>query len=332
MLTQKEAENIIHNHLHQLNTHKLLEWAVFAQDFSAYLNMLGASGNKTVYVTHSITHYGVISYGSQSFSHEYDIVYPLDEIAQDARGSGSTFTAAIIANHFKPEIVTSQIDNIKFAAYMAIIRKNSGPNFYTELRIEAGEYRKREGEIEHLHIVEDPRRSIFISFSSFDVDISDKVYKLLLKIGIRKENIFYTNMPGYVGSADDFAKVIKENIFAKPLVLLLNSNNYKNSQMCNIELGAAWVIDSKIFPLLSPVLQGFNVLPNIIATRNGCNLSIDNRVLWLINVVRNFIGLPSIGDELDVIDAGYREIIKNFAQENRISKETQNHQPKHVKQ
>jgi len=317
VLTQKEAENIACNRRHLKQTKELLDWVEFTKEFRGYLDALGATGDKAVYIMNNITHYGVISYGSHSFSHEYDVLYPLDEKAQDARGSGSTFTAAIIANHFKPETHNS-VDCIKFAAYMAIIRKKSGAAFISELGRAVGEYRQKDGEVDHLHIVEDPIRSIFFSFSSRDCKISDKLYELLIDLGLKETDIFYSNNPDEIAPATSFVKEIKEEISSKPLFLVLNSENYKNSQMCIIELGAAWIVGSKIFPLLSPVLPGYKPLPTIISEINGCDLYVESRVLWLVNSLRKFVGYPSLGDKLDEIDALSKLRIEKFASENKL--------------
>jgi len=319
VLTQKEAENIACNRRHVKKEQDLLAWVEIENEFRGYLDTLGAEGKKTVYITKSITRYGVISYGSgsegsNSSSHEYDVVYPLDEKVQDARGSGSTFTAAIIANHFKPDI-HHPIDNVKFAAYMAIIRKESGAAFHAELERAATKYRRMDGEIDQLNIVEDPERSIFISFSSLDSHISDDVHQLLLDFGIPKKDIFYTNNTT-IPFADSFVQAIKDNIYKKPLVLVLNSVNYRKSEICNIELGAAWVIESKILPLISPALPEHNSLPIVIATNNGCRLHVAQSVLWLINEVQKFLGYKPLGDDIDKLDKGDQAMIKVFASKN----------------
>jgi len=110
---------------------------------------------------------------------------------------------------------------------------------------------------------------IFISHSSKDKKIVgafiDKVLKLCLKI--ESNQIFCTSFEeSTIKSGNDFRQAIKENLLKSSLVILIITENYKNSEVCLNEMGAAWALTNKVVSFILPPITyssvGFIHEPN----------------------------------------------------------------------
>jgi hypothetical protein len=110
---------------------------------------------------------------------------------------------------------------------------------------------------------------VFISHSSKDKDLIklfiDKILKLSLKI--ESEQIFCTSLEeSTIKSGEDFRNAIKENLQKASLVILVISDNYRQSEVCLNEMGAAWVLNSKVVSFIVPPVNyssvGFIQEPN----------------------------------------------------------------------
>lgn len=94
-------------------------------------------------------------------------------------------------------------------------------------------------------------KKIFISHSSLDTEIGEKFVDLLIEIGIPKEIIFFSSRYHTgVEIGHDFHKEIKEHLRTCEIVMFLLTKNFYNSPACLNEMGAAWVLDKNIYPIL----------------------------------------------------------------------------------
>lgn len=96
---------------------------------------------------------------------------------------------------------------------------------------------------------------IFISHSSKDSYILDKFVSLVLKqaCGYESEEIVYTsNQSTGVGPWDSIPLFIKNSMSTSNLVLFIISENYRESEACLNEMGAAWALEKKTIPILFP--------------------------------------------------------------------------------
>lgn len=99
---------------------------------------------------------------------------------------------------------------------------------------------------------------IFISHSSKDNGILNKFVNLILKqaCGYEDENIVYTSSQSTGAEpGDSIPLFIKESLNTSDLVLFIISENYKKSEACMNEMGAAWALDKKTIPILFPNLS-----------------------------------------------------------------------------
>ncbi len=94
---------------------------------------------------------------------------------------------------------------------------------------------------------------LFISHSSRDQEIADAFVDLLTGgLGVYINDIFCSSTDGTkIGIGDPWRETIKKNIEKAKLVFFIVSKDFKYSEICQNELGAAWIIDiKKIIPLL----------------------------------------------------------------------------------
>lgn len=94
---------------------------------------------------------------------------------------------------------------------------------------------------------------IFISHSSLDKDIVDLFKNIILNagLGIADDDIAYTSAPETgVPTGGNIPQYIKENIADSDFVFFMISDNYRKSEVCLNEMGAAWALDKNVKPLL----------------------------------------------------------------------------------
>ena len=94
---------------------------------------------------------------------------------------------------------------------------------------------------------------VFISHSSKDKDIVSLFKDIILKsgIGLTDKDIFYTSSPETgVPIGENIPLYIKKNLKECDFVFLMISENYKKSEVCLNEMGAAMVWGNKYIPIL----------------------------------------------------------------------------------
>ena len=98
---------------------------------------------------------------------------------------------------------------------------------------------------------------IFISHSSIDSQIGEKFLDVLDDLGINKNNIFYSSKYHTgVQVGKDFHKVIKKALQESEVVIFLLTKNFYKSAACLNEMGASWIMEKEIIPVL---LDGLTV-------------------------------------------------------------------------
>jgi|GEM_PF-6454192 hypothetical protein len=97
-------------------------------------------------------------------------------------------------------------------------------------------------------------QKIFINHSSKDADLVEQFINniLILGLGLKSEEIFCTSYYGTdVKSGEDFKKAILNELTNAKMVLQIITSNYKASEVCLNEMGAAWVVSDKVVPLIA---------------------------------------------------------------------------------
>ena len=94
---------------------------------------------------------------------------------------------------------------------------------------------------------------VFLSHSSKDKSIVDLFKSVLLNVGlgIADKDIAYTSaVETGVQLGCSIPQYIKSNIADSDFVFLFISENYRHSEVCLNEMGAAWALDRNVKPLL----------------------------------------------------------------------------------
>lgn len=127
---------------------------------------------------------------------------------------------------------------------------------------------------------------IFISHSSKDIDYVKSFVEniLLLGLDIPSERIFCSSMEGHgVKSGQYIPDRLKEEINKSTLALLFISKNYKSSEICLNEVGAAWATLDKeaVIPILLPNID-FSEIGFLDLSRLGLKIYEREGILKLI--------------------------------------------------
>lgn len=99
------------------------------------------------------------------------------------------------------------------------------------------------------------KKRIFISHASKDNELIGKFVDLifLLGMGMDSEIIAYTSREDTgVPAGESIPQFIQDNIACADIVLLMISDNYKSSEVCLNEMGAAWALNKHIIQILLP--------------------------------------------------------------------------------
>lgn len=100
------------------------------------------------------------------------------------------------------------------------------------------------------------KKSIFISHATKDKELVRAFVELLEEgIGVPENEIFCSSLEEFgIPVGENFISYIKSMIQAPDIVIILLSPCYFQSNFCVSELGAAWALSHKIFPILVPPL------------------------------------------------------------------------------
>ena len=95
------------------------------------------------------------------------------------------------------------------------------------------------------------QKKIFISHSSLDTQIGEKFVDALIELGVDKNLIFYSSRYHTgVEIGKDFHSVIKNQLKNCEIVVFLLTRNFYQSPACLNEMGAAWILEKNILPIL----------------------------------------------------------------------------------
>lgn len=139
-------------------------------------------------------------------------------------------------------------------------------------------------------------KKVFISHSSLDKEIvSLFVNKILVAgCGLRQDDILYTSCEDTgVGNGEDIPTAIKQGIQGCRLFLMMVSENYRGSEVCMNEMGAAWITDSieKRCILLLPGV-GFERIGWLMSLRKANKLDEEDGLNHFHDIIVPLFGLP----------------------------------------
>jgi len=166
---------------------------------------------------------------------------------------------------------------------------------------------------------------IFISHSSKNSDYGNAIVELLIRIGIKNEQIIYTSNTAYgIPIGQNIFNWLKDRINEKPHVIYLLSTEYYSSIACLNEMGAAWVIENQHTMIFTPNfrLDSYEFQNGAIDPRElGFFLYDKERLTSFIETLINSFGIKS---NLVFINQQIDSFIKNIKKLENEQKNTDN--------
>lgn len=141
-------------------------------------------------------------------------------------------------------------------------------------------------------------KKIFISHSSLDAKMVEKVIDILEAIGVPSNKIFCTSFEGYgVKLGSDFLDVIKNELDSNVMVLFILSSNFYSSVVSLCEMGATWVKTNQHIPILIPPFD-YGDIKGVIPTTHGMKVNEKDKLNSLKDSVIEFIGIEEVNSSV----------------------------------
>jgi len=168
------------------------------------------------------------------------------------------------------------------------------------------------------------KNKIFISHSSADVEYVKAFVENILKLGldINADRIFCTGIDGQgIKSGKYIPDSLREEILKSSLAILFISKNYKESEICLNELGAAWVTLPKknVIPFLLPDVN-FNDLGFLNIGRIGLKIYTHEGIIKFVQDCKNSLNNNLNFERVSVQVRAYLESINKISTSNIIEK------------
>lgn len=123
---------------------------------------------------------------------------------------------------------------------------------------------------------------IFISHSENDVKIAEKLIIFLQSsLYINDDEIRCSSVPGHMLKFGNISEIIKDDIVKSPIIIFLVTQRSLKSQWVMFELGASWIKNMTIVPIIGPNLS-FKNLPGPLDTHSAIeidNPNVSNRLM-----------------------------------------------------
>jgi hypothetical protein len=98
-------------------------------------------------------------------------------------------------------------------------------------------------------------------------------------MGIPRKEIFCTSVEGRgVKSGDDFREKLREVLRGCKIAILIATPNYKMSEICLNEMGAAWSLDCKVLPCIVDLKSDFQAVGVLLNPKQAENLVVETEL------------------------------------------------------
>ena len=158
-------------------------------------------------------------------------------------------------------------------------------------------------------------RKFFISHSSEDKAIVNGFVKEILKVGcgFKDSDIFCTLDPTVIRTGDDFRIKIVENLRECDFILLFISENYRQSEICQNEMGAAWALDNKrVLPFILPNTT-FNDMGFLNEVKQGASITDKRKLDEFYSEICEYYGISSDWPSFNKAKEDFIEIINQLS-------------------
>jgi len=126
---------------------------------------------------------------------------------------------------------------------------------------------------------------IFISHSELDVDIAEKMVEYLISaLEVQDHEIRCSSVPGHKLQFGKISEIIKKDISNNPVIIVIITPKSLKSKWVMFELGASWVKDLTIIPIVSPNLT-YKAIPDPLSEHATIELSNPNSASRLSDLI-----------------------------------------------
>lgn len=154
-------------------------------------------------------------------------------------------------------------------------------------------------------------KRIFISHSSQDETIVKGFIKdiLMAGCGFRRTDIFCTLDHTAIRTGDDFRNEIVENMKKCDFILCMISDNYRKSEVCQNELGAAWAMEGKrVLPFKFPNL-GFSEIGFLNVVKQAADITDKSKLDELYDELCQRYDLPQDWRNYNMLKDEFVELV-----------------------
>lgn len=156
-------------------------------------------------------------------------------------------------------------------------------------------------------------KKIFVSHSSADGDIVNDFIKEILMLGCKfeRKDIFCTLDHSAIHTGEDFRNEIVKNMKGCDFILCMISENYKKSEVCANEMGAAWAMEGKrILPFKFPNLS-FKDMGFLNVVKQGAEITDKTKLDELYSELCDFYDLSSDWINYNQRTADFIQLVNN---------------------
>ncbi len=178
-------------------------------------------------------------------------------------------------------------------------------------------------------------KKIFISHSYADKKLADRIIdKILVPVfQLNKSNdIFYTSKrESGISSRSNWKESIKSNLKDCSIFIAIITSNFKKSEMCLGEIGAAWVLNKRIYTLILPPIEyeTFSVMLSEFQSDKLLNNSDIKSFITTIALDLQSISNIEIQEGIDIekLVLAFTKSIRSYIRKNPISSDKERLKP-----
>jgi hypothetical protein len=128
---------------------------------------------------------------------------------------------------------------------------------------------------------------VFLSHSTKDKNLVQHYLKLLQGFGIHTADIYCTSLEGTITPGEQFIPNIQKNIEEANVVIPLITENYLDSLFCIAEMGAAWALKHRIYPIIVPPVTYSRLESSPLKGIQAVNLTVKTDVVGIYHHLKD---------------------------------------------
>ncbi len=150
---------------------------------------------------------------------------------------------------------------------------------------------------------------IFISHRALDKDVVDIFFEFLISVGIPRESIFCSSLPGN-DVKEKISDEVKSAIGESVIDIVLLSNDYYDSAYCLNEAGIIWYKDTKVIVIALPEITPDNMYGFLDSNYKIRRLNNDTDLSCIYEEIRETLNIPQV--KMDVFTVELKKLLNRY--------------------